>query len=55
MGQQRADRTPQRSVSLDEQIVDIQGGFEYSEGASAEWIFDVEIKKLRAEIFLTCR
>ena len=29
----------------------MQGGFEFSEGTSANWIFDVEIEKLRTEIF----
>jgi hypothetical protein len=29
----------------------IKGGFEFSEGASAKWIFDVEIKKIRAEFY----
>jgi len=28
---------------------------EFSEVSSAKWIFDVEIEKLRAESFLTCR
>jgi hypothetical protein len=28
------------------------GVFDFSEGTSAKWIFDVEIEKLRAEIFL---
>jgi len=26
-----------------------------SEGTSAKWIFDVEIEKIRAEIFFGCR
>jgi hypothetical protein len=26
----------------------VQGGFEFSEGTSAKWIFDVEIEKLKA-------
>ena len=30
-------------------------GYKFSEGASAKWIFDVEIEKLRAEIFFTFR
>ena len=30
----------------------IQGGVKFSEGTSAKWIFDVKIKKMRAEIFL---
>jgi hypothetical protein len=30
----------------------IQGGFNFSEFAPAKWIFDVEIVKLRAVIFL---
>ena len=29
-----------------------QGWFEFSEGTSAKWIFDVEIVKLKTEIFL---
>jgi phosphoribosylformylglycinamidine (FGAM) synthase-like amidotransferase family enzyme len=29
-----------------------EGGFEFSEGISAKWIFDVDIEKLRAEFFL---
>jgi hypothetical protein len=29
----------------------LQGRSEFGEGTSAKWIFDVEIKKLRAEIF----
>jgi hypothetical protein len=33
----------------------VQGGFEFCEGTSAKWIFDVEIEKLRADIFDTCR
>ena len=28
------------------------GGFDFSEGASFKWIFDVKMKKLKAEIFL---
>jgi hypothetical protein len=28
-----------------------QGGSELSEGTSAKWIFDVEIEKLRAEVY----
>ena len=30
----------------------LQGEFEFSEGTSAKWIYDVEIEKLRAEIYL---
>jgi hypothetical protein len=30
----------------------LQGSFDFSEGISAKWIFDVEIEKLRAYIFL---
>jgi hypothetical protein len=33
----------------------VQGGFEFSEGTTAnssKWVFDVEIKKLKAEVFL---
>ena len=33
----------------------LQGEFDFSEGASAKWIFDVEIEKLRAEVLFTCR
>jgi hypothetical protein len=33
----------------------IQGGFEFSEGTSAKWIIDVEIKKCRSEYFFACR
>jgi len=28
------------------------GGVDFSESTSAKWIFDVEIEKLRTEIFL---
>jgi hypothetical protein len=30
----------------------LQGEFEFSEGTSAKWIFNVEIEELRAEINL---
>ena len=30
----------------------LRGVFEFSEGFSAKWVFDVEIEKLKAEIFL---
>ena len=33
---------------------DIQGEFEFSEGTSAKWIFDVEIVKLKTQIFFLC-
>jgi hypothetical protein len=33
----------------------LQGGLDFSEVTSAKWIFDVEIEKLRAEIFFACR
>ena len=33
----------------------LQGGFEFSKGSSAKWIFDVEIEKLRAGIYFTWR
>jgi hypothetical protein len=33
----------------------VQGWSEFSEGTSAKWIFDIEIEKLRAKIFFTCR
>jgi hypothetical protein len=32
-----------------------RGEFDFSEGISAKWIFYVEIEKLKAEIFITCR
>jgi hypothetical protein len=32
----------------------LHGEFDISEGTSAKWIFDVEIEKLRAEVF-RCR
>ena len=33
-------------------VCQLHVGFDFSEGTSAKCIFDVEIKKLRAEIFL---
>jgi hypothetical protein len=39
------DRAPPPCINLL-----LQGGFEFSEGASAKWISVVEIEKLRAEI-----
>jgi hypothetical protein len=32
-------------------LICLQGGLEFSEGASAKWIFDVEIENLRADFF----
>jgi hypothetical protein len=31
----------------------VQGGSEFSEGATAKWIFDVEIEELGAEVLFT--
>jgi hypothetical protein len=36
-------------------IANITEGVDFSEGASAKWIFDVEIEKFRAEISCKCR
>ena len=33
----------------------IHGRFEFSEGASAKWIFDVEIVKLKTQILCVCQ
>jgi hypothetical protein len=33
-------------------IVVLKGGVDFSEVASVEWIFDVEIEKLRVEIYV---
>jgi hypothetical protein len=33
----------------------LRGVFEFSVGSSAKWVFDVEIEKLKAEIFFTFR
>jgi len=33
----------------------VQGRFEFSEGTSAKWIFDVEIVKLKTQIFLNVK
>ena len=50
----RGHRWPvHRSLALGvSQVHRLQGEFDISEGTSAKWIFDVDIEKLRAEIFL---
>jgi hypothetical protein len=34
-------------------ILAIQEEFDFSEGTSAHWIFDVDIDKMKAEVFCT--
>ena len=42
---------PQARIGFDKGVCNLQGRFEFSEGTSAKWIFDVEIAKLETQIF----